>query len=51
MIVKCDVTYCVHNKDGECDSDMRYLSISETYTSSGFHPVCSEFYEKDAEDD
>lgn len=44
--VKCEVTSCKHNDDGECTQE--WITISDEFmTAAGFYPRCMDYEEED----
>lgn len=48
MTVRCYCEECKYNDDGYCNCNIIYISNNEM-TSSGFHPVCTDYEEIDDE--
>lgn len=44
-ICRCGVTECKYNEDKECTAE--YIYIEEELTASGFHPMCSNYEERE----
>lgn len=44
---RCGVTCCKYNIETDCTADD--IDIEEVFTSSGFHPMCDTYEEKEYE--